>query len=151
MWHKLSTKTENADAFRITVTKVWLYIHFMQNEMTQWGLQHDPWPTWKSFFAFCTRKGAHSESKIAVVNFLNKGGGHRALEGGQFHFWSNLKVPFLYTCGIDQSFWIFYPTFDEWKSRFGVQSSQKRDLKNKKNEKKVQKQPILGMFWFSSN
>ena len=43
--------------------------------MTQRGLQHDPWPTWKTFFAFCTRKGAHSESKIAVVNFLNKGEG----------------------------------------------------------------------------
>ena len=59
-------------------------------------------------------------------------GGHRALEGGQFRFWLNLKVPFMYTCGINHFFRIFNPTFDEWKSRFGVQSSHKRDLKNRK-------------------
>ena len=38
----------------------------------------------------------------------------------------------MYISGIDQFFRIFNPTFDEWKSRFGVQSSQKRDLKNRK-------------------
>ena len=47
----------------------------------------------------------------------------------------------------DQSFWIFYPTFHEWKSRFGAQSFQKRDLKNRKKWENGQKQPILGMFW----
>ena len=56
----------------------------------------------------------------------------KPLEGGQFRFWSNLKVPFMYTCGINHFFRIFNPTFDEWKSRFGVQSSHKRDLKNRK-------------------
>ena len=67
----------------------------------------------------------------------------KPLEGGQFRFWSNLKVPFMYTCGINHFFRIFNPTFDEWKSRFGVQSSQKRDLKNRKNEK----MPQNSQFW----
>ena len=56
----------------------------------------------------------------------------KPLEGGQFRFWSNLKVPFMYTCGINHFFRIFNPTFDEWKSTFGVQSSHKRDLKKRK-------------------
>ena len=73
-----------------------------------------------------------------------KGGdGHRALDGGQFHFWSNFKVRFMYTFGIYWSFGIFYPTFDEQKSRFRVQSSQKIDNKNRKNEK----MPQNNQFW----
>ena len=53
------------------------------------------------------------------------------------------KFRCMYTCGIDQSFRVFYPTFDEWKSRFGAQSSQKRDLKKRKNEK----MPKNSQFW----
>ena len=65
----------------------------------------------------------------------------KPLEGGQFRFWSNLKVPFMYTCGINHFFRIFNPTFDEWKSRFGVQSSHKRDLK--KQKKNCPPQPLF--------
>ena len=57
--------------------------------------------------------------------------------------WS-LKIIFL---GIDRSFRVFYPTFDEWKSRFGAQSSQKKGPQKKKKWENAQKQPILGMFW----
>ena len=49
----------------------------------------------------------------------------------------------MYTFGIDQSYRVFYPTFDEWKSRFGAKSSQKRDLKKRKNEK----MPKNSQFW----
>ena len=60
-----------------------------------------------------------------------------------FVFGQIWKFRFMYTCGIDQSFRVFYPTFDEWKSRFGAQSSQKRDLKKRKNEK----MPKNSQFW----
>ena len=60
-----------------------------------------------------------------------------------FVFGQIWRFRFMYTCGIDQSFRVFYPTFDEWKSRFGAQSSQKRDLKKRKNEK----MPKNSQFW----
>ena len=60
-----------------------------------------------------------------------------------FVFGQIWKFRFMYTCGIDQSFRVFYPTFDEWKSRFGAQSSQKRDIKKRKNEK----MPKNSQFW----
>ena len=60
-----------------------------------------------------------------------------------FVFGQIWKFRFMYTCGIDQSFRVFYPTFDEWKSRFGAQSSPKRDLKKRKNEK----MPKNSQFW----
>ena len=49
----------------------------------------------------------------------------------------------MYTFGIYWSFGIFYPTFDEQQSRFRVQSSQKIDIKNRKNEK----MPKNSQFW----
>ena len=49
----------------------------------------------------------------------------------------------MYTFGIYWSFGIFYPTFDEQQSRFRVQSSQKIDIKNRKNEKI----PKNSQFW----
>ena len=72
-----------------------------------------------------------------------RGGGHRALDGGQFRFWSNLKVLLMYTFGIYWSFGIFYHTFDEQEGRFWVKSSQKIDIKNRKNEK----MPKNSQFW----
>ena len=52
-----------------------------------------------------------------------------------FVFGQIWKFRFMYNKGIDQPFKISYPTFDEWKSTFGVKSSQKMDHKNRKNEK----------------
>ena len=60
-----------------------------------------------------------------------------------FVFGQIWKFRFMYTCGIDQSFRVFYPTLDEWKSRFWAQSSQKRDIKKRKNEK----MPKNSQFW----
>ena len=56
-----------------------------------------------------------------------------------FVFGQIWKFRFMYTCGIDQSFRIFDPTF-EWKSRFRVQSSQEKNFKQKKakEEEKAQ-------------
>ena len=64
-------------------------------------------------------------------------------EEDNFVFGQIWKFRFMYTCGIDQSFRVFYPTFDEWKSRFGAQSPQKRDIKKRKNEK----MPKNSQFW----
>ena len=47
------------------------------------------------------------------------------------------------TFGIYWSFGIFYHTFDEQESRFWVKSSQKIDIKNRKNEK----MPKNSQFW----
>ena len=60
---------------------------------------------------------------------------HRALDGGQFRFWSNLKVPFLYTFGIYWSFGIFYHTFDEQQGRFGLKVLKKLTSKTEKLRK----------------
>ena len=49
----------------------------------------------------------------------------------------------MYTFGIYWSFGIFYHTFDEQESRFWVKSSQKIDIKNRKNEK----MPKNSQFW----
>ena len=68
---------------------------------------------------------------------------HRALTEDNFVFGKIWKFRFMYICGIDQSFRVFYPTFDGWKSRFGAKSSQKRDLKKRKNEKI----PKNSQFW----
>ena len=56
-------------------------------------------------------RGPHF-AKSLNSNFL-KGLTYSALEGGQFRFWSNLKVPFMYTCGINHFFRIFNPTIDD--------------------------------------
>jgi len=53
-----------------------------------------------------------------------------------------LKFRLMYTCGIGQSFRVFYHTFDEWKSRFGALSSQK-----KRTSKKKEKMPQNSQFW----
>ena len=40
-------------------------------------------------------KGRRKKTRTFYGQADRKGGdGHRALDGGQFHFWSNLKVPF---------------------------------------------------------
>ena len=52
----------------------------------------------------------------------------------------------MYTCGINQSFRIFNPTSDERKGRFGVQRSQKTDLKNRRNEKMPENIQIWACF-----
>ena len=63
--------------------------------------------------------------------------------GDNFAFGQIWKFPFVYTFGIYWSFGIFDPTFDEQQSRFRVQSSQKIDIKNRKNEK----MPQNNQFW----
>ena len=61
-----------------------------------------------------------------------KGGGDTVLwREDNFVFGQIWKFRFMYTCGIDQSFKVFCAKFDVWKSRFGAQSFQKRDLKKK--------------------
>ena len=49
----------------------------------------------------------------------------------------------MYTFGKYWSFGTFYHTFDEHKGRFWVKSSQKIDIKNRKNEK----MPKNSQFW----
>ena len=75
----------------------------------------------------------------------------KRMEGGSTVLWREdnfvfgqiWKFRFMYTFGIYWSFGIFYPTFDEQQSRFRVQSSQKIDIKNRKNEK----MPKNSQFW----
>ena len=60
-----------------------------------------------------------------------------------FVFGQIWKFHFMHNCGLDQSFTISNPTFDEWKSTFGVQSSQKKDHKTGK----MRKCPKTANFW----
>ena len=64
--------------------------------------------------------------------------GHRALDTGQFRFWSKIQSPFF--CSVNgpvRSFGIFYATFEK-KLGFFIPSVKKVDLKNRKNEKMAQ-------------
>ena len=73
--------------------------------------------------------------------------GHRALDGGQFRFWSNLKVPFcvhlwhiLVIWDISSHIW--------WINRQILRSNfSKNGPQKQKKWENGQKQPILGMFW----
>ena len=82
-----------------------------------------------------------------IFGKVPKGGGHRALDGGQFRFWSNLKVPFYV------HFWHILVIWDIishiWWTRkqiLGLKFSKNWHQKQKKWEN-APKQPILGMFW----
>ena len=45
--------------------------------------------------------------------FAMKGGGHHALEGGQYRFGQTGKFHVVFTCDIYRLFGIFHPKFDE--------------------------------------
>ena len=82
-----------------------------------------------------------------IFTILHRGGGHRALDGGQFRFWSNLKVPFYV------HFWHILVIWDIlshiwWTTKqiSGSKFSKNWHQKQKKWEN-AQKQPILDMFW----
>ena len=74
------------------------------------------------------------------------GGGHRALEGGQFRFWS-LNIPFyvyLWHRSVIQDIWshIWWMKKQIWGSKFSKKGPQKQ-----KKWENAQKQPISGMIW----
>ena len=77
---------------------------------------------------------------------------HRALDGGQFRFWSNLKVPFIYTFGMYWSFGIFYPTFDvNNKTDFGFKVLKKLTSKTEKMRKYPKTANFGHVLMYSSN
>ena len=91
----------------------------------------------------CNKDQVWITTLILMAMWGRRVGGTMLWREDNFVFGQIWKFRFMYTCGIDQSFRVFYPTFDEWKSRFGAQSSQKRDLKKRKNEK----MPKNSQFW----
>ena len=73
---------------------------------------------------------------------------HRALEGGQFCFWSNLKVPFYVylwhrSVILDILSHIWWMKKQIWGSKFSKKGPQKQ-----KKWKNALKQPFSGMFWW---
>ena len=79
--------------------------------------------------------------------FKKKRGGHRALDGGQFRFWSILNVPFyLFLWHISVILDIVSHIWLIKKQILGAKFQKNGSQKQKKLEN-APKQPILGMFW----
>ena len=116
---------------------------------------------WKDFcyFNFSTKRAPpalslmgcldNGDRQLAEISSsgLGRGGGHRALDGGQFRFWSNLKVPFYVHLRHLFIIWDISSHILWIKKQLMSTKFSKNVPQKQKKWENAPKQPILGMFW----